>query len=542
MGDAKRGIVLLLSSVLASCGENLVVPDRMDPTIEQVLSTPSAIEQTIQSGYQSCHNSVETSGDGFLLPQMAVLSLEGYSAVNNFGMGLRVGIPRGVVLNAIGGVPINENFNRLSLGSRLAANAANALDQVVARGGTLGTPAQNLRARAFGFFAVGCHQGWLAMAYDSAGIVTPGMAADSIPPLSGAQEVMRAAIAMLDSAIAIASNPVSLGASGFPLPSTWVSGNALARDEFVRVVRSLRARFRPGVARTPAEREQVSWPAVIADAENGVTSDLMVTVGPSGGWSPGGNVNATLFYNVAPLYYGMADVSGGYDAWLGRPLDARDFFLIVTPDRRWPQGTTRAAQQTNSTVPTSFASRPYVANRTGTDLAGHAWGVSYYFFNRLQYIRGNGSNGAFPAITKAELDLLAAEGYLRAGNVVAAAAKIDVTRVGRGQLPALAGAVTRADQAVPGGADCVPRVPAPPAFTSTVCGTIWEAMKWEKRMETAYTGFAQWYFDARGWGDLVQGTATEFPVPYQELGARLHPYYSLGGGLRSSAAKGTYGF
>jgi len=34
----------------------------------------------------------------------------------------------------------------------------------------------------------------------------------------------------------------------------------------------------------------------------------------------------------------------------------------------------------------------------------------------------------------------------------------------------------------------------------------------------------------------------EFPVPYQELGARQLPYYNLGGGLRSSASKGTYGF
>ena len=67
-------------------------------------------------------------------------------------------------------------------------------------------------------------------------------------------------------------------------------------------------------------------------------------------------------------------------------------------------------------------------------------------------------------------------------------------------------------------------------------------MKWEKRMETVYTGYAQWFFDGRGWGDLVQGTAFEFPVPYPELAARSRPYYGLGGGLGSSAARGTYGF
>ena len=538
----RRALLVACVIALAGCGDRLTVDNLTQPDIAQVLASASAIEQTIGSGYQSCHNAVETGGDGQLLPQMAALSLEGYAAVANFGIGLRVGIPRGVVFNALNSFPINGDFVRLSLGGRLAASAVDALDRLTARGATLGTPAQDVRARAFGFFAVGCHQGWLAMSYDSAGVVTPRMASDSIPPLRAAPDVMSAALAMFDSALAIAATPAALGPGGFPLPPTWANGNALTRDEFVRVVRSLRARFRAGVARTPAEREKVNWPLVIADAENGIASDFMITVGPSAGWVSGANVNATIFFNMAPMYYGMADVSGGYDAWLALPLDSRGFFLIVTPDRRWPQGTTRAAQQASSTVPTNFASTPFVAHRTGPDVTGQPWAVSYYFFNRLQYIRSNGNNGAFPAIAKAEMDLLAAEGYLRANNVAAAATKIDVTRVGRGQLPRLAGAIITAAEQVPGGASCVPRVPAPPTFATTTCGTIWEAMKWEKRMETAYTGYGQWYFDSRGWGDLVQGTALEFPVPYQELAARQKPFYSLGGGLGSSAGKGTYGF
>jgi hypothetical protein len=69
-----------------------------------------------------------------------------------------------------------------------------------------------------------------------------------------------------------------------------------------------------------------------------------------------------------------------------------------------------------------------------------------------------------------------------------------------------------------------------------------EALKWEKRMETAYSGFGQWFFDSRGWGDLIELTPLQYPVPYQELDARQKPYYGLGGGGLSSAAKGTYGF
>ncbi|MGH7714053.1 MAG: hypothetical protein ACREOG_22425, partial [Gemmatimonadaceae bacterium] len=109
-------------------------------------------------------------------------------------------------------------------------------------------------------------------------------------------------------------------------------------------------------------------------------------------------------------------------------------------------------------------------------------------------------------------------------------------------LPALAGVITSATQPVPGASSCVPRVPAPPAFTSTTCGTILEAMKWEKRMELAYNFLGAWYFDSRGWGDLISNTAFEYPVPYQEMDARTLPFYNLGGGSASSAPRGTYGF
>jgi hypothetical protein len=74
------------------------------------------------------------------------------------------------------------------------------------------------------------------------------------------------------------------------------------------------------------------------------------------------------------------------------------------------------------------------------------------------------------------------------------------------------------------------------------CGTILEAMKYEKRIETAYSSFGRWWIDSRGWGDLIEGTAYEYPVPYQEMQSRQRPYYNLGGGFGSSATKGTYGF
>jgi len=85
-----------------------------------------------------------------------------------------------------------------------------------------------------------------------------------------------------------------------------------------------------------------------------------------------------------------------------------------------------------------------------------------------------------------------------------------------------------------------------PNFNTIACGNLLEALKYEKRIETAYTGFAQWFLDGRGWGDLAQGTPLFWAVPYQDLQVRLLPIYSTGSGAgtaeNSAAPKGTYGW
>ena len=56
------------------------------------------------------------------------------------------------------------------------------------------------------------------------------------------------------------------------------------------------------------------------------------------------------------------------------------------------------------------------------------------------------------------------------------------------------------------GANCVPKVPRRPDFNTVGCGNLLEAIKYEKRIETAYTHFSAWYLDERGWGDLPDDT------------------------------------
>ena len=77
-------------------------------------------------------------------------------------------------------------------------------------------------------------------------------------------------------------------------------------------------------------------------------------------------------------------------------------------------------------------------------------------------------------------------------------------------------------------ASCVPKVPVAP-YNVVACGNLWEAMKYEKRIETAYTSYAPWYLDSRGWGDLPVDTPLFWAVPFQELQARGRAISSLYG-------------
>jgi hypothetical protein len=531
--------LLVLSA--SACDQRLSVEDLSDPDVARVFATGQSIESTIGAGYQTVHNAIANTNDE---PGVEVWGLESYSSLNNFNLGTRSAIPRLPINNVIGAPSIFSEFTALSKEARLIINAMNALDALVKAGKTTGTPARDLRARSFGFFVAGTSLGWNAIMYDSSAIVGPGMPSDSVPPLSGAQDVMKAAIALLDSALAIANNPAA--ASAFPLEASWMGNTTgFSLDQYKRVIRSYRARFRAGVARTPAQAAAVDWAKVIDDAENGINFNFMVNTGGSTGWSVGYDVTRyqdPTWSEMTMMYMGMADVSGGYANFIAQDYAHKNgWFLVVTPDQRWPQGTTRAAQNAASVQPTSVTSKPYISNRLATnDVVGDGWGVSFYDYFRYRYIKTNSNSGPFAEFLKAENDLLAAEGYIRTGNIAAAAAKIDLSRVANGGLPALSGVITSATQPVPGGAQCVPQVPT--GSGTVACGNIFEAMKYEKRIENTYASFGRFWIDGRGWGDLVEGTPLEFPVPYQEMQTRQKPFYLLGPGFGSAAAKGTYGF
>ena len=554
MRKLATGLVVVAATLAAmACKDVLGVNNGNNPNVAQVFGTATDIEAFFAQGFQAVgftNSSIHTNN---LAPQLNAMSLENYGNVANFDMVYRAAIPRKFIDNSVNNSGAGVHFADFQNMQKLARNtslAINALDAFVAAGHTLGSAAQNARARAWGFFELGLSQGNVALFYDSAAIVLPSTPSTGpAPALVGHAALMTQAIADLDSALTIArSSAVTSNLPAFA--ATWVDGASVDQPTFIKIVRSYQARFRAGVARTPAERAAVDWNQVIADATNGITQDFVVPLSIQNGWQQQEVTNAYRYQGwgeASMLYLGMADTSRAYDAWLATPLVNRQPFLIRTPDARWPAGEDRATQVTVSGGANGVPGNTglYFRNRpAGEDPPGDPWGASFYDHFRFRYLTVGNSDNAGPWIEmpRAEVDLLAAEGYLRKGDVASALPLIDRSRVSKGKLPPLTGAIATATDPVPGGNACVPRVPTGPSGP-TACGNAMEALKYEYRVETYFTGYGQWFESERGWGDLVEGTPLEFPVPYQEMQVRQKPFYNLGGiGGPSAAAKGTYGF
>ena len=517
---------------LSACTDNLTVQNPNAGDTERVLGTPLDAENRLGSYYKRWHSGVYGSITN--LEGMAdIYGMMSFSSLANNCMNSHYPFVGSTAFNGPGNTCQGEQYRLYSIQgevNRVSSSFLKAMDG----GLTLGSPARDNRDRAFAELLRGLSLGYVALMHDSAGIVWAGSGAQEAGDLHGYKEVMDSAYAALQRSID-AANGSTAGAGGFPLPATWIpSPTSFTQVEFIKLVRSYRARLRANIARTPAERALVGgivdWPAVIADAAAGfsVNHDITTstTVGPANGWR---NQYETFrsWHQMPPMIIGMADVSGSYATYIATPVSDRgagnNAFFMVTPDLRFPQGATRAAQQADFPITScqgaSQTCKRYFANRIGNDeFSGPGWGWSNYDMVRFHSWATSGAgtsrNGPLLHFAKAELELLRAEGLYRQGNFAAAGAIVNVTRVLNG-LPAIT--VFDATTAVPGGANCVPKVPVAP-FNVVACGNLWEALKYEKRIETAMTAYAPWYLDSRGWGDLVTG-----PIVATGVGAVVGP-------------------
>jgi hypothetical protein len=374
---------------------------------------------------------------------------------------------------------------------------------------------QTPRAVAYSKFWQGMGLALLGTMFDRAWIVDENTPRDAIDDprgkieLSTHTQVLAAAVQKLEDAAAYAQS-----APSFTVPGAWMlSTMDMNNADLARLARSMAARFMVIGARTPQERAAVNWAKVIQLVDGGVTADYTFNM-----QSPLGSSNTYLAYAIATSgtrsfadinLIGEADVSGAYQAWVAKPVNQREKFLITTPDRRI----------TGSGGPT--AQGTYFIYRA-TDPFDRAYGSyhgSFYQFRRLTQT----NQGNWPTISRTELNLYKAEALARTGQAQAAADLANLRRVAIGRLPALTAA------GVPVAADCVPRTAA------GVCGTLLDAIRYERQIEQAGTMGTYMWMDRRGWGTLPKGTPLHLPIPGEQLEILNMERYSFGGGLPGSA-------
>lgn len=496
------GVLALFGA--AACAD-LDVENPNDPDTRRALASPGDVESLIGGSFRSWWE----ASDWWHSITFSTMSDAHSSSWGNFGMRELSSEPRIAIPNTT-----NWNYNYVledpwySAYSSIKASVdgLNAIEdglKITDESGKDQTP----RAKAFAKFILGIGHGHLAAMFDQAFVYdeTVDLETESLE-LQPAADVMAAAAGYLEEAAQIASS------NSFTLPASWINEQPLSSAELARVAKSFQARYLASLARTPAERAAVNWGKILE-----LTSDanvIQADFGPIGDgynqWpSPYKYYGAQSTWSRLDLRtIGQADVSGEYEKWMATPVADRKPFVINSPDRRIMGA---AGPKTSGTFAVYYATVPFVTAR-GT----------YHFSNYAgqghltEYLATQ--TGQMVTLSVAEMRLLRAEALARTGNNQGAADLINVTRVGKGKLPPVTAAGVPNDPAT-----CVPQ------NADGSCGSLMEALYWEKLLETWHIDSGNVFFDRRGWGKLVSKTPLQWPIPAKELEVLQLPVYTFGG-------------
>ncbi len=405
----------------------------------------------------------------------------------------------------------NDGLARLDAGLKLTSGTgATAVDN-------------SIRGRAFAKFIQGVAWGNLAMIYDRAILLDEKnpipvnrdeLRALVIGNLKPYAEVRARALKSLDDAIAL-----GLG-NTFSIPGAWFSAPtsatpAVSGAQLAQIASAYAARIIAYTPRNPAERASADWAKVLTYTTNTITSDYGPQLISGLLTAPFlGSLQATVGLRMHYGIVGPADVSGAYQQWVATPYSQRRRFDISTPDRR-------------IMGPTPLSAGAYVRYRS--DINGLVIGGLFEpHYSSYQWFKTQGViiSGQLVLISLAEVNLIRAEALARTGNTTGAATLVNLTRtrtqtIGTTSYPGLP-AVTASGVAA--GADCMPRTEV------GACGTLLDALRYERMLESFGSDALRAYADNRGWGRLTPGTPLQLPVPGQELVILLADIYSFGGG------------
>lgn len=498
--------LLGLAALIATGCQELEVTNPNEPDRTRATQQPTAAESFVASSFRTFWP--VAGHDDYPSWALSTVAREITSGFADFGQLEVSAEPRSAWNNS----PVNAR-NQVTEGPwyGLYRTISSVNDALIAidSGLVIVDATRTARTRAVGKFMQGVSHGMLGLYFDKAFIVDEKLALDTIttPQFKPYPEVVAASITQLDEAITMA------GAANFTLPvDSWLF-QAMTRDDFIKLANSYAARFMTYAPRTRAERTAVNWNTVLARANAGITTDFAPVAQVDILWDDWKRLVARVRTGPPsdfgrPSYWllGPADSANGFINWVNTPLNNRVAFQIRTKDRRI-QGAGGPA------TPGKYfgynASNIFAASR-GT------WRFSHYYYLR------NGTSttwqtGAQPAVTVAEMDLIKAEALIRLNRAAEAVPFINKTRVANGQLPPVT------IDGPPDEPGCVPRK------LSGACGSLWDALVYEKGVEMVGTDGVVRFFDARGWQMLPDNSFTQLPVPGRELGTLRLELYTFGG-------------
>jgi SusD family. len=508
----RRILIPVMALALAGCQE-LAVTNTNLPDRERATKEPSSTEAFVSSAFRTWWP--VAGHDDYPAWAFSTVAHEVTSGFADFGQLEISSEPRSSWNNSPVNARSEVNENPWYALYSTISSVNDALISIDS-GLVIGDSARTQRTRAVAKFIQGISHGYLGLYYDKAFIIDEHVAVDTIskPEFHPYKEVLTAAIADLDSSIAIA------GRNHFSLPvDSWLFQD-MDQDGLARLANSFAARLIAYSPRTRADRDAVDWNEVIRRIDAGITTDFSPVAQPDILWDDWKRLVARVRSGPPsdygrPSYWliGPADSTDGWKNWMATPLTDRKPFQMQTKDRRI-QGAAGPA-----------SSGKYIGYNPSTIFAASRGTYRYSFYYYFRYGTGaSWQEGAEPTITRTEMDLLKAEALIRLGRASEALPLINKTRVANGQLPP----VTL--DGPPNEPGCVPR------RADGTCGSLWDALQYEKRIELFGVDGVTAFFDARGWQTLPENSVLELPVPGRELGTLQLPLYTFGGpGGESSA-------
>lgn len=511
-------VLLTASACLDLEVQNLNAPDR-----ERAIRTPGDVEALVSGGFSTWEYTAQGLYPG---GAMSCVADSHSSSWGNFGMRDNCSEPRiawnndaSYGSNAVARLPWQQSY----------ASLAAVRDGLLAIDGGLRiqegpeAPDNTQRLLLFGKLIQALNFSNLAVIHDQAFLVDERVSADDLgmlEPVPYDQVWARAEELYAE---------VIQGAQGasFTIPDLWVGfQHDWDGDRMAEVARAMRTRYRTQVPRTPAERQALNWSAILADAQMGISETYGGVRETGGNWIyhyP--KTYLAWFTGWARIDYrtiGPSDASGNYQRWINAPLDQRTPFDLDTDDVRIrPTGPCPAP---NSSAMCGkyiryMGSSPFPADRGIYHYSNYIdWRWAYLWYDyRYETV--------WPDMTQKELDIIAAEANYHLGNTAALMEHVNMSRA-NGELPPF----TDPNGVAPGGDRCVPKM------NDGSCGNLWEAYKYEKRIELFHYGMATEYFDDRAWGDMVQHSWTQLPIPGIELDLLLMEIYTFGGPGGNSSA------